>query len=73
MPRNLDSRVEVSCPIYDEHLKKRVIDILEIQWKDTSKARIIGKDLTNTFVSRGNRKKIQSQIAIHDYLKGIEN
>ena len=73
MPRNLDNRIEVSCPIYDPALKKRILDILEIQWKDTTKARIIDQAMSNTYVRRGNRKKLRSQIAIHEYLAGIES
>lgn len=71
MPRNLDARVEVGCPIYDPDLKKRISDIMEIQWKDACKARTLDKNLNNRYVPRGNRKKIRSQIAIHDYLKGL--
>lgn len=70
MPRNLDSRIEVGCPVYDSNLKKQIIDILEIQWKDVCKARILDKHMRNRYVPRGNRKKIRSQIAIHEYLKG---
>ncbi len=71
MPRNLDQRIEVGCPIYDPLLKARILDILEIQWKDTMKARIIDASQSNQYVPRGNRKKIRSQIAIHDYLKAL--
>ncbi|WP_413110903.1 polyphosphate kinase 1 [Thaumasiovibrio sp. DFM-14] len=72
MTRNIDNRVEVGCPIKDHTLKKRIIDILEIQFKDTVKARVIDKDMSNNYVSRGNRRKIRSQIATYDYLKQVE-
>lgn len=72
MPRNLDSRIEVGCPVYDARLKQLIIDILELQWKDVSKARILDKNLRNRYAPRGNRKKIRSQMVIHDYLKGQE-
>ena len=39
MTRNIDHRVEVGTPIYDEQLKQRIIDLLEIQFSDTTKAR----------------------------------
>ncbi len=71
MSRNLDQRIEVGCPIYDQRLKNQILDILEIQWKDTMKARIIDAKQSNKYVPRGNRKKIRSQIAIHDYLKAL--
>ncbi len=72
MRRNLDRRIEVSCPIFDPRLKKRIIDILELQFRDTTKARIIDENQVNAYVKRGNRKKIRSQVAIYDYLKEVE-
>jgi polyphosphate kinase len=72
MTRNMDNRIEVGCPIYDEDLKARIIDILEIQFQDTLKARIIDQQQNNKYVRRGNRKKLRSQIDIYDYLKGLE-
>lgn len=72
MTRNMDNRIEVGCPIYDEDLKARIIDILEIQFKDTLKARIIDQEQNNKYVRRGNRKNLRSQIDIYDYLKALE-
>lgn len=72
MTRNLDNRIEVSAPIRDERLKQRIIDIIDIHFTDTVKARLIDKEMSNTYVPRGNRKKVRSQIAIYDYLKNIE-
>lgn len=72
MARNMDNRIEVGCPIYDEDLKQQIIDILEIQLQDTLKARVIDPQQTNKYVRRGNRKKRRSQVEIYDYLKGLE-
>ncbi len=72
MARNMDNRIEVGCPIYDEDLKQRIIDILEIQLQDTMKARVIDPEQTNKYVRRGNRKKRRSQVEIYDYLKELE-
>jgi polyphosphate kinase len=72
MTRNIDYRIEVTAPIRDERLKKKIIDILNIQFTDTVKARVIDKEMSNSYVKRGNRKKIRSQIAIYDYLKNVE-
>lgn len=73
MTRNLDHRIEVAVPIYDEKLKQLLIDILELQFKDRTKARLIDSEQKNNYVRRGNRKKIRSQIAIHDLLKKWES
>ncbi|MGL5977148.1 MAG: polyphosphate kinase 1, partial [Aeromonas sobria] len=68
-----DGRIEVGTPIYDERLKQRIMDILELQLSDTCKARVIDADQQNEYVKRGNRRKIRSQVAIYDYLKRIES
>lgn len=72
MTRNLDYRIEVATPVHSPRLKKRIIDILNIHFIDTVKARRIDKEMSNSYVPRGNRKKVRSQIAIYDYLKQIE-
>lgn len=72
MARNMDNRIEVGCPIYDEDLKQRIIDLLEIQLQDTLKARVIDPQQSNKYVRRGNRKKRRSQVEIYDYLKELE-
>lgn len=72
MTRNIDHRIEVGAPIRDERLKQRIIDIINIHFTDTVKARWIDKEMSNSYVARGNRKKIRSQVAIYDYIKNIE-
>lgn len=72
MTRNMDFRIEVGCPIYDEDLKRRIMDILHIQFNDTLKARVIDKQQTNHYVTRGNRKNLRSQTEIYRYLKALE-
>ncbi len=72
MTRNIDYRIEVACPVYDPRLKQRIIDIMNIHFTDTVKARLIDKEMSNRYVPRGNRKKIRSQIAIYDYLNYVE-
>tara|TARA_R110000868_G_scaffold64400_1_gene193401 strand:- start:731 stop:2812 length:2082 start_codon:yes stop_codon:yes gene_type:complete len=72
MTRNMDFRIEVGCPIYDKDLKRRIIDILNIQFNDTLKARVIDKQQTNHYVTRGNRKNLRSQTEIYCYLKALE-
>ncbi|MGR5207776.1 MULTISPECIES: polyphosphate kinase 1 [Vibrio] len=72
MTRNIDHRIEVAVPIRNPRLKQRIIDITNIHFTDTVKARLIDKEMTNSYVPRGNRKKVRSQVAIYDYLKNIE-
>ena len=68
MKRNLDQRVEVTCPVYDVTLKKMILDLLELQFADNQKARRVDPDLSNDYIPRGNKKKLRSQEAIYDYL-----
>ena len=72
MKRNLDERIEVGAPILDEDLKQTVMDILAIQFSDNTKNRLINQDQTNPYRSRGNKRKVRSQIAILDYLQQRE-
>jgi len=68
MPRNLDHRIEVTCPIFDKNLKHELMDIFDIQWNDGVKARILDENQTNQFVS-SSKKTARSQIAVYDYVK----
>ncbi|VEA01414.1 polyphosphate kinase [Salmonella enterica subsp. salamae] len=72
MTRNIDYRIEVATPILDPRLKQRVLDIIDILFSDTVKARFIDKELSNRYVPRGNRRKVQAQLAIYDYIKSLE-
>ncbi|MGA1227671.1 MAG: polyphosphate kinase 1 [Tamlana sp.] len=73
MTRNIENRVEVSCPIYDEDIKKEIIDTFNISWSDNVKARLINESQENSY--RINEKdKVRSQFATYDYyLKKLED
>ena len=72
MTRNLDFRIEVSCPVYDQTVKKEIMDILEIQWKDSVKARIHSAELNNEYRRRrGEELAIRSQYSTYDYLTNL--
>ena len=66
MTRNLDNRVEVGCPIYDEDIKKELIDTFEISWSDNVKARIFNGEQNNVY-RKNELPKLRSQFAIYDY------
>lgn len=69
MTRNLDYRVEVLCPIYDDDAKATIQDVLDIQWHDNVRARVIDKAQSNEFVPRKAKSAaIRSQEAIHSFL-----
>lgn len=71
MTRNLDRRIEVIAPVYDEDIAEEFKDILNIQLQDNVKARIQDKNENNKFVKRSpNEKPVRSQMEIYAYLKG---
>ena len=70
MTRNIDFRVEVTCPIYSPELQQRIQSILDIQWADNVKARLIDPSQTNAFRPRKkSAPKVRSQLQIHSYLE----
>ncbi|HPF10225.1 MAG TPA: polyphosphate kinase 1 [Flavobacteriaceae bacterium] len=68
MTRNLDTRVEITCPIYDEDIQKELLETFEISWSDNVKARIITKDQDNAYL-RNELEEMRSQFALYDYYK----
>lgn len=69
MGRNLDRRIEVAFPILDPALKQEVLDILEIQWSDRVKARLIDARQTNPYLLPvPGEEPVHSQAATHAYL-----
>ncbi|MCU0362670.1 MAG: polyphosphate kinase 1 [Bacteroidales bacterium] len=67
MPRNLDHRIEVTCPIFDKKIKAEFRRIFDLQWSDNVKARIFDEKQANRFVKPG-KKEIRSQLMMADFL-----
>ena len=67
MKRNLEHRVEATCPILHDELKQELKDILDIQLQDNVKARWLDNELSNEYV-RTTKKKIRSQVETYNYL-----
>lgn len=72
MTRNIDYRIEVAVVLLDFRLKQQVLDILSFLFNDTVKARYIDAELSNRYVLRSNRRKVRAQVAIHNYIKQLE-
>jgi len=66
MTRNLDTRVEISCPIYDQEIKKELLETFEICWNDNVKARIISINQDNAY-KIDDKPKIRSQVETYNY------
>jgi polyphosphate kinase len=67
MLRNLEHRVEATCPVWHPELKQELIDILNIQLEDNVKARRLDNELSNDYV-RTEKKKIRSQVETYKFL-----
>ena len=67
MTRNLDERVEVTCPIYDDRIKQELIETFEIGWKGNIKTRIQSGDLSNAYRERKGEADFQSQKEMYRY------
>ncbi len=67
MVRNLEHRVEATCPILHEEIKQELISILDIQLQDNVKARRLDNELNNEY-TKSTKKKIRSQVETYNYL-----
>ena len=77
LTRNLDARVEVSCPIYDEDIKQHLIDNFECGWKGNVKARYHSEKLDNKYkVRKENEPVFRAQLETYNYYRNqieVEN
>ncbi|MBF5026525.1 polyphosphate kinase 1 [Planobacterium oryzisoli] len=67
MTRNLDYRIEAAAKITNPQIKEELWDILQIQLKDNTKARILDNKLKNRYVIN-DLSEFRSQIEIFRYL-----
>jgi len=69
MPRNLYRRVEVACPIYNENIKTELKEMLNIQLRDNTKARILDPQLKNQYNNGNEDSKYRAQEDYYNYIK----
>jgi len=67
MNRNIYGRIEVCFPVYNEELKIRLIEILNLQWRDTVQAVELNEELQNNYCQ--GEIESRSQQAIYEFLK----
>ncbi len=66
MSRNLDTRVEIACPIYDLDIQRELQETFDICWSDNVKARVISDKQDNAY-KICNGPKVRSQIETYNY------
>jgi len=69
MERNIDRRIEVTCPINDKSIQKDLDFMFETYWNDNVKSRLIDQTQKNKYVSKNNEEKVNSQEEIYSYFK----
>lgn len=70
MTRNLDRRVEVAFPIWDERIRKEIRDIIDIQLSDNTKAREMKASEMWKYAKRKQDDQCRrAQTDIYQYLK----
>ncbi len=68
MKRNIDHRIEVTCPVYDNSIREELRQLLNIQLADNVKARKLNHQEINTF-RKNKKEKIQAQTLYYNVLK----
>ncbi|WP_250464849.1 polyphosphate kinase 1 [Microbulbifer litoralis] len=71
MTRNLDHRVEVTFPVTDEKHRATVRKIMELQWSDNQKARVLDAEQSNTRIASNTDRGCRAQDTIYRYLKRL--
>ncbi|SHG16776.1 polyphosphate kinase [Flavobacterium micromati] len=67
MTRNIDGRVEVTCPIYDQAIKKELIDNFDIGWRGNVKVRLHSYKLDNKYKPRNHNAIFRAQFETYKY------
>ncbi len=73
MERNLFRRIECAFPVYQEDLKKEIRDLIDIQLRDNTKARLIDNEFNNKYIPTTDAVKHRAQYETYDYLKHKHN
>ncbi|MEZ4962405.1 MAG: polyphosphate kinase 1 [Saprospiraceae bacterium] len=72
MGRNLDRRVEVAFPVLDESHRREIRQIIDFQWNDNVKARVVDAVNSNRYRERREGERaVRSQVETYVFLKKI--
>lgn len=69
MTRNLSHRIETTFPIYAPDLKAKVLNFLDIQLNDNTKARLLNDQQTNAYFRGGSNISRRSQEETYHTIK----
>lgn len=68
MGRNFDFRSEVAVPIYSPEIKQQLRNMIDLQWADNVKARVLGSEQKNEYRKTDPKRKVRAQEAIYNLL-----
>lgn len=68
MTRNLDNRIEVCFPVKSPHVRQEIRDLIDIQLRDNTKARILDAYQINEYKAPAI-PRIRAQTEFYNYLK----
>ena len=72
MPRNLDRRIEVLAPVYDEDIKRDLMYVVDTGLADNVKARIVDGTGRNLYVARkAGDPVVRSQEVLYRHYSGL--
>jgi polyphosphate kinase len=69
MTRNLDHRVEVAFPLFDDRLRGEVLEILALQEADSLKARMIDAEQKNAYAAASDLPPRRAQLETYELLR----
>lgn len=70
MERNIDWRLEVSFPVYDDELARQVVHMMALQVQDTYKARVLDETQSNPYRPR-RRSSARAQSATYLFMQKL--
>ncbi len=71
MSRNLDRRVEVATPVYDQEIQEYLRDLFEMSYNDQVKGRIIDSKMKNNYQGIREEDTLSSQQQIYLYHQNL--
>jgi polyphosphate kinase len=69
MTRNLVRRVEVACPVYDSEIRNELKEMLNIQLRDNTKARILDPLLQNNYNKSSTEATYRAQEDFYNFIR----
>ena len=66
MPRNLDNRIEVITPVYDQAIKEEMKKIIDYGLRDTLQGRVVDGTGKNSSWTTDDNIPFRSQSALYD-------